>query len=453
MLQALYPSRIAPSVFGVAGLAVSEYDAEVGCRLLVRLLGPGHRLAADDPGAKLVWAGPLDGQIPVLDHQLEWIQAGLEGKINALALPSRLIQRHHHLLGDVGLGRRADRIGDSPLDPIDRLLALVDPAVVPWGLDILPAAACRVQVADPPPLVVVLGRRALGLPHRTVGSEVLIRGTASPQLHDPVGPDDPGALAGSVGRREAALDEDRRAPLKADQPERAVLSREAALHCLGSPLDRPHHPFNAWVAGEEEGQMDIVGVRIEEGAVANRDLDDLPDDTFPDEFARLEPGGVVRALVRDQELDPVALAGDHHLLGLTQAQGHGLLADNRLGAAGRSGDDHLGVQAVPGADIHEIGALLVQHLAVVRVALVLGNAEEIAELLQCLSVGIRDGGDLDWAPGHVLPGASVNTGDIAAGDNGGAIHTQLLPTDNSEKTGGILPRTRQRGQNKGDQSW
>src|SRR5438128_2594987 len=49
---------------------------------------PGHRLAANDPGAAFVNTRPLYGQVAILDHQPKRIDARLQGQVDALLLSS-----------------------------------------------------------------------------------------------------------------------------------------------------------------------------------------------------------------------------------------------------------------------------------------------------------------------------------------------------------------------------
>ena len=108
--------------------------------------------------------------------------------------------------------------------------------------------------------------------------------------------------------------------------------------------------------------------------------------------------------------------------------GHRLLAEDRLGPARGGGDGHLGVLAVPGADVDEVRPLVVEHLPVVGVAVVLGDAEEVAELPAGVGVGVGDGADRRRLPGDACPAAGVDAGDGATGDDGGAVlgHGGLL---------------------------
>ena len=130
---------------------------------------------------------------------------------------------------------------------------------------------------------------------------------------------------------------------------------------------------------------------------------------------------MVGALEGDDELDGVAPAGHQHAVGLAEVAGHRLLAEDRLRAPGGRGDDHLGVLLVPGADVDEIGPLLVEHLAVVGVAVLLADSEEVPELPQGVRVGVGKGPDLDRPAGNPEPAAAVDAADDAAGDDGGAV--------------------------------
>ena len=118
------------------------------------------------------------------------------------------------------------------------------------------------------------------------------------------------------------------------------------------------------------------------------DLPDLADGALANQVARLEPGGVVRTLEGDDQLDAVALAGRQHGVRLAQVDRHRFLAQDGFRSARRRGDDHLGVLLVPRAHVHEVGLLGVEHLAEVGVALVLGDAEEVAEFAARVRMGV-----------------------------------------------------------------
>src|SRR4051812_13062598 len=107
-------------------------------------LVPGHGFAADEAGARLVGAGPFDRQVAALDHQRERVDPGLKGQLDALALPRRLEERHHYFCDGATVARAADGLFHAPFHPIDDVLVLVRPAIVPGRLDILPAAAAAV---------------------------------------------------------------------------------------------------------------------------------------------------------------------------------------------------------------------------------------------------------------------------------------------------------------------
>ena len=101
------------------------------------------------------------------------------------------------------------------------------------------------------------------------------------------------------------------------------------------------------------------------------------------------------------QLDAVALARGQHGVGLAQVDRHRLLAQDRLGSPRRRGDDHLGVLLVPRADVDEVWAFGVQHLAKVGVALVLRDAEELAEFAPRVRVGVGQGAEGDRLIGRL----------------------------------------------------
>ncbi len=63
----------------------------------------------------------------------------------------------------------------------------------------------------------------------------------------------------------------------------------------------------------------------------------------------------------DHEFYVVAVAGDHHLLGVAESVRHWLLAQNRFGSARRGGDGPGRMPGVPGADRHYVQPLGIQH--------------------------------------------------------------------------------------------
>ena len=165
-----------------------------------------------------------------------------------------------------------------------------------------------------------------------------------------------------------------------------------------------------------------MGVRVEDVAPAlELDAPDLSDHPLCEKVASLEPDGVVGALKGDDELDEVAPACHQHAVGRTEVAGHRLLAEDRLGTPRGRGDDHLGVLLVPGADIDEVGPLLVEHLPVVGVAVFLAYAEEVPELPQGVGVGVGKGADLDRPARNSEPASGVDAADDAAGDDGGSV--------------------------------
>src|SRR5205085_6818234 len=103
------------------------------------------------------------------------------------------------------------------------------------------------------------------------------------------------------------------------------------------------------------------------------------------------------------------------------------LADARLRRARASRDHHFRVLLVPRAHVHEIRLLAVEHLAEVRVALVFGNAKEIAELAPRVGMRVGERSQLDWLARHALPRSSVDACDRAASNKGGSVASHYPP--------------------------
>ena len=99
-----------------------------------------------------------------------------------------------------------------------------------------------------------------------------------------------------------------------------------------------------------------------------------------------------------------------------------------LGRRAARGNDHFGVLLMPRAHIDEIGPFLVEHFAVIGVAVFLIYAEKIAEFGSGIGVGIGQCGNLGRLSGDAEPAASMHPGDGAAGDDGRAVlgHEKLL---------------------------
>src|SRR5207244_6942476 len=84
---------------------------------------------------------------------------------------------------------------------------------------------------------------------------------------------------------------------------------------------------------------------------------------------------------------------------------------------GGGGDDHLGVLLVPGADVNKIGSFRVQHLAIVGVAVVPGDPEEVAEFATGIRMRVSQSAKRYGLIAHRQPSAGVDTGNGAAGDD------------------------------------
>ena len=207
-------------------------------------------------------------------------------------------------------------------------------------------------------------------------------------------------------------------------------------------LDRAQHPLDRRLVHQEQGQADVVRVDVEQVAARlHGHLRDAADGACADQLPRAQPRRVVRALVGDRQLDAVARAGGEHAVRLAQVHGHRLLADDRPWPPGGGGDHHLGVLGVPGADVDEVGALGVQHLAVVGVAVLGADAEELPELAQGVRVAVGDGRDAGRPAGHAQPGAGVDAGDHAARDDGSSVtgHDALPIIQPQSCTRAIIP--------------
>ncbi len=130
------------------------------------------------------------------------------------------------------------------------------------------------------------------------------------------------------------------------------------------------------------------------------------------------------ALVGDDQFDVVPRTRGQHGIGFAQVDGHRFLAQDGFRSTRGGGNHHFGMLLVPRADVYEIRMLGVQHLPEIGIALVLGDAEEVAIFAPRIRMGVGARRDLNGLAGDALPATGVNARNRAAGDNRCSIRSQ-----------------------------
>src|SRR5262249_29481598 len=153
-----------------------------------------------------------------------------------------LKERHHNLLNGAPALAAADGGFDAAFDPIDGLLALMRPSIVPRRFNLLPAIAGGVHITHSADLVVVASGGAFGRIHTFIQWDDAVIVASGVKLHDTLSANHAAALTQTADQ--VALDQNGSTIVTRDKPHAGIFGRQTALHLVSRALNRAQHPID-----------------------------------------------------------------------------------------------------------------------------------------------------------------------------------------------------------------
>ena len=180
------------------------------------------------------------------------------------------------------------------------------------------------------------------------------------------------------------------------------------------------------VAGVEPRMVEEVGGHLHQGVpggalalINDPHTDKLADSTRPEQLLRSIGRQTDPRLVIDRQFHAGAVTGRHHRIRLGQRQCNRLLAQHATHAGGGTGQGCRGVLGSLRGDCHDVQRLAVEHLLVVGISVLRGNAELLAAFVEGWPVGVGERHQLHSRCGH--QGGDVMPAHPSTADQSGAI--------------------------------
>ena len=185
----------------------------------------------------------------------------------------------------------------------------------------------------------------------------------------------------------------------------------------GRGLVRLHlaeHPLDV-AAGEVSENVDGVAAVVRQSGPRERgDMENVADVARFDHLPGLVEEGVPAPAAVDREPHVVLLADPHHVVGFTEAEGDRLLGPDGAHAGPRHVLHDPGAHPRRGADADQIELLAREHLPVVGVEVVVGQAPALSEDLPLAVVQVGPGDELYVRGGVVARRVTVGQEDRSA---------------------------------------